>query len=200
MRALKLLFARGTTPYAPTSPPPPPPPPPGAPNAPTNLALTSQTATTVTLSYTDNSSDEDGFYVYADGVQKGSAAANATSITATGLTEGTQYDFTVTAYNGSGESPDSNTVTAYTKLATPTGFYGQDLGTFIRFSWADNSSNESEYVLDKNGSDYGSVGANVTTYDVDEADASGTFKVQARASGIPSSDYSGTASGPPWPT
>lgn len=199
MRIRAILFGY-ETPFAPVSPPPPPPPPPGVPAAPTDLALTSRTDTTATFSFTDNASTETGFRIKADGSNKGTAAADASSITASGLTEGTGYDFVCVAYNGSGESPDSNTVTAYTQLAAPTDFSGVLSGGTVTFTWTDNSSNNSEYQMQKDSADEGSpLGASTTQYQVDEGDAAGTWKVNARASGIPASDYSGSVSGPPWP-
>lgn len=201
MRMLNILASAGTTPFQPTSPPPPPPPPPGVPDAPTDLALSTRAPTTWTGTYTDNSDDETGFRIKADGSTKGSAAADATTIQATGLTEGTEYDFTVVAFNGSGESPASNTVTSYTQLAAPSSLQAQDMGDFIRFTFTINSSNYANHVVQRDGSDYLTLGSGVDTFDVDQTDADGfTFKVNARASGPPDSDYSNTQTGPPWPT
>lgn len=204
MKGIALLFQAGTTPNAPTSPPPPPPPPASEPNAPTSLAVSSRTDTTVTFTYTDNSSDEDGFRIYASGTLAGTAAADATTITASSLTEGTEYDFICNAFNSSGESPDSNTVTAYTKLAKPTNVQGQQFTGFGRLTFTDNSAKEGEHVVLKNAVDFRTLAANVTQTDITDADAAGsnTWTVQARDSVIPSSDASDgfTATGGNWPS
>ena len=201
MGLIRSILVGTETPYAPTSPPPPPPPPPAAPNAPTALALSSRTDTTWTGSYTDNSSDEDEFRIKADGSQKGTAAADATSITASGLTEGTEYDFVVVAYNAAGgESSDSNTVTSYTKLAAPSGLSAVLSGGVVTFTFTINSSNYSEHQMQKDSVDEGSpLALGVNQYQVAEGDAAGTWRVYARGSGKPDSEFSGTVSGPPWP-
>lgn len=197
MKGIAALFSAGTTPNAPTSPPPPPPPSGGEPDAPTSLALSSRTATTATFTFTDNSSDEDGFRLKVDGSTN--VSGSSSPLTATGLTEGTEYDFTVVAYNASGESSASNTVTTYTQLATPTSLSGFTITDFVRFTWTDNSASEGEYVLVKDSTDYVTLPADTTTTDVDSSDAaSGTWTVEARDSVIPNSDASSGVSAP-WP-
>lgn len=190
----------GGTGTMPTSPPPPPPPPPGAPNAPTSLSQTSVTPTTWVGGWTDNASDETGHNLYASGSLKGTAAANATSGTWSSLTEGTQYDFTVNAENASGESPDSNTVTAYTQLAAPTGFSASLSGGVVTFTWVNASSNYTELQMQKDAADEGSaLPFGTTQYQEPEGTAAGTWRVYAKASGIPDSDKSGSVTGPSWP-
>ncbi|HEX7154572.1 MAG TPA: PKD domain-containing protein [Thermoanaerobaculia bacterium] len=88
------------------------PPPPQAPAAPSNVTATASGAN-LNVSWSDNSSNETGFSVYlAQGngsfVKSGNAGANARSATLTGVSAGS-YRIYVTAFNGSGESPASNT-------------------------------------------------------------------------------------------
>ncbi len=89
------------------------------PAAPTNLSGTSL-ATSVTLRWTDNATTETGFMVERslDGVtftQIAIVAANVTTYTDSGLATFTQYSYRVRAYNGTGSSPYSTTVTIKTK-------------------------------------------------------------------------------------
>ncbi len=87
---------------------------------PTNLTLTPQkteTAGQMLLDWTDNSSDEDGF-----GIQRSTDGTNFTSIdsvgantntfTDMGLTAGTVYYYRVFAFNATGNSGYSNTISA----------------------------------------------------------------------------------------
>ncbi len=70
--------------------------------------------TTATLSWQDNSDNEDGFRVYLKVGEKGSfnllgeAGSEATSYVHAGLTAGTEYYYYVTAYRYDGESLPSN--------------------------------------------------------------------------------------------
>jgi alpha-tubulin suppressor-like RCC1 family protein len=87
----------------------------GAPAAPSNLVLTpqkTQMAGQMELSWTDNSSDEDGFDIERS--PDGSSWSPLTTVTTAtytdnGLTNGTQYCYRVSAYNGNGSSGYSNT-------------------------------------------------------------------------------------------
>src|SRR5207248_5103058 len=76
----------------------------------------------ITLSWADNSTNEDGFKVYrsTDGVTWtwfASAGPNVTASSWESATPGTGYSFRVTAYNAAGESAASNTATATTPSA-----------------------------------------------------------------------------------
>src|SRR5262249_17853988 len=77
------------------------PPPPGTP---TDLVATATPTTATGLTWTDNSSDEDGFEIWRSTTGPGgtftlltTTAANATSSSDTGLTAGTQYCYEVRA-------------------------------------------------------------------------------------------------------
>ena len=96
-------------------PPPPPPPPPSLPARPTDLKVMATGSTSVKVTWTDRSNNEDGFEVQSrlQGAQWRTAqrvAANTESADVTGLQSGGRYDFRVRAYNSDGARA-SNVVT-----------------------------------------------------------------------------------------
>jgi hypothetical protein len=94
-------------------PPPPPPPPPASP---ANLTITAVRPDGFDLTWTDTSSDEQGFYLYnADTRQVlETFGPNVTGGVVGGLACGTSYRFYLAAFNAAGESWPSNTVQATT--------------------------------------------------------------------------------------
>src|SRR5262249_5428205 len=83
------------------------------PIAPSNLVITSNTASTISLSWADNSDNEDNFEVQMcsgynctsfGGLTGNVVGAGVTSLTRTGLTEGSTYRFRVRANNATGSS------------------------------------------------------------------------------------------------
>lgn len=80
------------------------------PAAPTALTCTGKTATSVTLSWTDNSSNETGFKVKRNGAVIATVSANVTTYTDNGRTPNTTYTYTVCATNAGGDSDDSNSI------------------------------------------------------------------------------------------
>ena len=96
-------------------PPPPPPPPTAVPARPTDLKVMSTGSTSVKVTWTDRSSNEDGFQVHARLQGSGWATvatvpANTESADIDGLESGGRYDFRVRAYNRDG-GRNSNVVT-----------------------------------------------------------------------------------------
>jgi hypothetical protein len=95
------------------------------PAAPSQLTATANGASRIDLSWTDNSADERGFKIERspDGAawsQVGTAGANATAYSATGLSASTTYHFRVRAYNAAGDSAYTASASA-TTAAAPAG-------------------------------------------------------------------------------
>jgi hypothetical protein len=92
---------------------------PMAPPAPSGLVATAASTSQIDLSWTDNSTDEDGFRIeQAPGgtstfTEIGTVAADATAFQSTGLAAGTSYSYRVRANNAVGPS-------AYSSVATTT--------------------------------------------------------------------------------
>jgi hypothetical protein len=91
----------------------------GVPTAPNGLTATVSAKTKITLTWADNSNNETGFRIErsTDGTnftEIGTVGANATSATNSGLTRRTTYYYRIRAYNASGNSSYSNTVSVAT--------------------------------------------------------------------------------------
>jgi len=185
---------------APTSPP----------ADPSGLSATESGTDQINLSWSDNSSDEDGFEVgrSTDGVSFSviaNLAANATSFSDTGLQASTTYYYRVAAFNSSGTSGYSNIASATTESPTPpaapTGLSATATGSDqINLSWSDNSGDEDAFEVQRSpdGTSFSliaTLGANVTSYS-DTGLAGGTtyyYRVAATNAGG-SSGYSNVAS------
>jgi hypothetical protein len=91
---------------------------PQPPAAPANLTATAVSTTSIRLNWTDNSNDESEFRIEQRVgnafVDIGSAPANSTSFTITGLTPGQTATFRIRARNGNGNSGYSNEASATT--------------------------------------------------------------------------------------
>jgi FtsP/CotA-like multicopper oxidase with cupredoxin domain len=90
------------------------------PAAPTNLTLVGVTRNSITISWTDNSTNELKFYVQRSATGTGGwtliarAAANTITYTDSGLSRNTTYYYRVQAYNANGTSAFTNTVSGKT--------------------------------------------------------------------------------------
>jgi hypothetical protein len=130
-----------------------------APSAPSNLSGSASSSSSVSLSWTDNSSNETGFLIErlngSTWSQVASVSANVTSYQDSGLAAGTSYSYRVRATNAAGNSAYSNTATATTQQAQTNGPTAPSnlSGTVIRnrsglrvsLTWKDNSSNETGF-------------------------------------------------------
>jgi chitodextrinase/C1A family cysteine protease len=107
-----------------------------APTAPTNLASSSVTSTTATLTWTASTDNVavTGYSVYQNGTLLGTTTS--TSYSVTGLTASTAYTFYVTAKDAAGNvSSASSTITVTTSAATIT--YCTSKGTNYSYEWID---------------------------------------------------------------
>ncbi len=90
------------------------------PNAPSNLTAAAISTSQINLTWTDNSSNESGFYIERSKKatsgfsQIATVGANVTSYQNTGLSANTNYYYRVRAYNAGGNSAYSNTASAKT--------------------------------------------------------------------------------------
>ena len=91
------------------------------PAAPSDLTVTGVTSNSVSIAWTDNSSDEDGFKIdwctganCTDFQLLATMPAGVNNITQWGLSKNRTYKYRVCAYNASGDSGYSNTVAATT--------------------------------------------------------------------------------------
>jgi chitodextrinase len=82
------------------------------PGAPSNLSATPASCSQINLSWTASAGTVTGYYVYRNSSKI--ATVTTTSYSNTGLTASTQYSYYVVAYNGNGNSPNSNTAQATT--------------------------------------------------------------------------------------
>ena len=146
--------------------------------APSNLSATAISGARVDLTWVDNSSVESGFKVYrsTDNVTftfLGSTAQNVTTYSNGNAQPGTTYYYRVIAYaSGGGQSAPSNTVTVTTPTvpAVPTNLVATAVSkTQINLTWTDNSTNETNFRIDRstNGNNFTTLtwtSANVTSF------------------------------------
>ena len=143
-----------------------------APTAPTGVsASASTTAVAVTITWTDASSDETGFYVYRNTTNTTTGATllstlgagvqtytdNATNNPSAPPAIGTVYFYWVSAYNGVGESSKTAAsqnatggVTTLNVPAAPTSLTATATSTTqINLAWTDNATNETGYTVER---------------------------------------------------
>ncbi len=150
--------------------------------APTDLSLVANEIGSITISWTDNSDNEDGFIVERGSGSPiaysvlDSVAANVTTYQDTTVEDNTEYTYRVKAYNVHTTSVYSNFLTVKSKItpiAAPSNLSISLHATFgvPELTWNDNSDNEEGFVIERKeavvGSDYivvDSVGANETYF------------------------------------
>lgn len=126
---------------------------------PTALKATVISATQISLSWIDNSANEDGFKVEraldsAGGpgtwTETAVIGANSTTCHDTTLMELTRYWFRVKAYNSAGESPYSNPTNALTPLGAPALLATTAVATNrIELTWVDTSALEDGFRIER---------------------------------------------------
>lgn len=128
------------------------------PDEPTNLTVSGIGTSSATLSWTDNSDDEDGFFIYrqvGDGsyTRIATTAANAATYVDHGLPVGVEIKYKVYAYNFFGQSIPSNEVTYIVPgdsiPSAPSNLTVTGSGTSATLSWTDNSDNEDGFYIDR---------------------------------------------------
>ncbi len=143
------------------------------PNNPSSLTANYSSDSQIDLSWTDNSSVEDGYKIERkdnDGTwsQIATASANATSYSDTSTSANHKYQYRVRAYNSAGNSDYATSSEVYTTPAAPTiGSPTVDSSTAITWHWTDNSSYEQYFHLDfvvGSGTDVDNIPANSTSY------------------------------------
>lgn len=169
-------------------------PPPAAPSA---LTATTVSQTQINLSWSDNSSNEANFIVARSTTSGGpytdiaTLGANVSSYSNTGLNANTTYYYAVRAVNAGGTSANSNQAGATTLPTPPTAPSGLIATTAsqtqIDLTWADNSGNETGFVLARSSTsggpftDIASLSANVTAYNDSGLTANTTYYYVVRA-------------------
>src|SRR5574343_443520 len=119
--------------------------------APTVLEGVSNGSTQVGLTWTDNSSVEDGFEIYKDGTLLYTNSAGDTTYSATGLTSSTSYIFKVRAKLGTAYSAFTSELTivkATPHDATPViGTVAAVSSTSLTVTWTDTATNATRFYI-----------------------------------------------------
>ena len=179
------------------------------PNAPSNLVASTVSNSEIDISWSDNSTDEDGFKIERRLGQTGTwneiaqTGPNVTSFNNTGLPASTEYCYRVRAFNAGGNSGYSNIDCATTNPNVPNApsnliaIVNQN-PLSVELNWTDNSDNEDGFVIERdspvaNFVVIDTVGQNVTTF-VDTTVTITTYIYRVKAFNISGdSPYSDTA-------
>ncbi|RMG97272.1 MAG: fibronectin type III domain-containing protein, partial [Chloroflexi bacterium] len=179
---------------------PPPPLPPG------NLQASAVSQTQINLTWQDNSSDESDFHIErspngsTSWTEITTVGVSITSYNNTGLSCSTTYYYRVRAHRHSDGvySSYSNVVSAATYPCTPSNLNATAVSqTQINLTWQDNSSDESEFHIERspNGSSgwiqIATVGTNVASYNNTGLNCSTTYYYRVRAHRHSDGQFSG---------
>ena len=180
------------------------------PDAPTGLTAVAVNDDKITLNWTDNSNNEDGFRIHqsSDGTTWTSihdTGANATSYSVTGLRGNRTYYFRVRAFNTAqpvSTSDFSNVASDTTGPTAPTNLVATSKSpSQINLVWDDMSGSEAGFKIEQataSGGPWSQIATNVAsdpTYSVTGLNASTTYWYRVRAyNGNANSMYSNTDS------
>lgn len=129
--------------------------PPPAIAAPSDLQVEAFSPDQISLSWVDNSDNENGFRIYRsdDGSNFSVVDTNVLpSFTDFGVTGGVTYSYRVTAYNSTDESAPSNTISVtpeeyYVDILTPDGGETLTIGEMYDISWTSNMPNYDAVIM-----------------------------------------------------
>jgi FtsP/CotA-like multicopper oxidase with cupredoxin domain len=169
------------------------------------IARTAAGPDTVTLSWTDNATNETGFTIqratnaaFTAGLTILTRAANVTSTTNT-VAHGATYHYRIRAINPSAVSTWSNTITVTTVPFSPSNFRSNGrTATSIALAWTDRSSNETGYQIQRRrvGGTFATVwttGANATSWNNTGLARGTTYQFRIRGiNGVGNSPWAAT--------
>lgn len=187
-----------------------------APAAPSVFAVDGVTASTIDLSWTDNSNNETGFEIErspngtSGWANVTTTSSNTTSYTDTGLSASTLYYYRVRSTNGSGNSAYSAVVSDTTSAGgclapfDPTGLSLTLIGlNQINLTWFDSAFDETGYTVERSTTSSSgpfsvltTLGADITTYS-DTGLAGGTtfhYRIKATKTSCSDSGYTSVQS------
>ncbi len=171
---------------------------------------TALSSSSVLLTWQDGSSDETGFTVERKTGVGGSYSivarlpANSTAFVDSGLVDSTLFFYKVYAFNGPGNSTDSNEISVTTLASLPAAPWGLTATAVsscqINLAWTDNSTNETGFKIERSLD--GSTGwaqiaqaaAQTTSYSDSNLSGGTTYNYRIRSTNAAGdSGYSGNA-------
>ena len=165
------------------------------PAAPNNLAVTATGVSTTTLTWTDNSNDEDGFKIErkpsgGSFVEITTVGGNINLFNDAGLSAGTAYTYRVRTFKASLHSNYTNEATATTAAAppmAPNNLTATATGvSTTTLTWTDNSNDEDGFKIERklsssNFVEVATVGGNINSFDDSGLAASTVYVYRVRA-------------------
>ena len=153
------------------------------PSVPTNVVASNIGDTTLDLSWTSSTDNVgvSGYEVFRNGSSIGTSVSNSYSVT--GLSAETSYEFTVLAYDASGNKSSASTPISVTTTSTPscagiTGFpYSESFESGVGV-WVQETNDDMDWIVDSAGTPSNNTGPSAasdgTSYIYTEATGNGT--------------------------